>query len=127
MTTPAYLGEFEHLLLLAVLQLGDTAFGADIARELEQRAGRRPLRREAQEERVGLVGLAAGFYARKVNSTGKGIAVASAVALVLAFAVAAMPSETGEHYYLQIMLPGFITGAMIGFFTQRYGAPAKQS
>jgi flagellar biosynthesis protein FliR len=62
-----------------------------------------------------------------VNSTGKGIAVASAVALVLAFAVAAMPSETGEHYYLQIMLPGFITGAMIGFFTQRYGAPAKQS
>jgi PadR family transcriptional regulator PadR len=40
MTTPAYLGEFEHLLLLAVLQLGDTAFGADIARELEQRAGR---------------------------------------------------------------------------------------
>jgi PadR family transcriptional regulator PadR len=40
MTTPAYLGEFEHLLLLAVLQLGDVAFGADIARELEQRAGR---------------------------------------------------------------------------------------
>lgn len=37
---PAYLGEFEHLLLLAVLRLGSDAFGPDIARELEARAGR---------------------------------------------------------------------------------------
>jgi len=37
---PAYLGEFEHLLLLTVLRLSDAAFGVDIARELEQRAGR---------------------------------------------------------------------------------------
>lgn len=34
------LGEFEHLLLLAVLRLGAEAYGADIARELETRAGR---------------------------------------------------------------------------------------
>ena len=40
MTTPAYLGEFEQLLLLAVLRLGSEAFGLDIARELEARAGR---------------------------------------------------------------------------------------
>ena len=40
MTTPAYLGEFEQLLLLAVLRLGADAYGADIARELEERAGR---------------------------------------------------------------------------------------
>jgi len=38
---PAYLGEFEHLLLLAVLRLGSAAHGVDIARELEERAGRR--------------------------------------------------------------------------------------
>ena len=37
---PPYLGEFEHLLLLAVLRLGAEAYGADIARELESRAGR---------------------------------------------------------------------------------------
>jgi DNA-binding PadR family transcriptional regulator len=37
---PAYLGEFEHLLLLTVLRLGSTAYGVDIARELEARAGR---------------------------------------------------------------------------------------
>ena len=36
----AYLGEFEQLLLLTVLRLGSDAFGTDIARELDQRAGR---------------------------------------------------------------------------------------
>jgi DNA-binding PadR family transcriptional regulator len=40
MTTPAYLGEFEQLLLLAVLRLDADAYGLDIARELEARAGR---------------------------------------------------------------------------------------
>jgi|SRR5262245_4127561 len=37
---PAYLGEFEQLLLLAVLRLRADAFAPDIARELESRAGR---------------------------------------------------------------------------------------
>ena len=37
---PAYIGEFEQLLLLAVLRLGVEAYGADIARELDARAGR---------------------------------------------------------------------------------------
>ena len=36
----AYLGEFEQLLLLAVLRLGPEAYGAAIARELDVRAGR---------------------------------------------------------------------------------------
>ena len=40
MTTPAYLGEFEQLLLLAVLRRGAAAYGIDIAQELEARAGR---------------------------------------------------------------------------------------
>lgn len=34
------LGEFEHLLLLAVLRRGAEAYAADIARELDRRAGR---------------------------------------------------------------------------------------
>lgn len=33
-------GEFEHLVLLAVLRLGDDAYGATIRREIEQRTGR---------------------------------------------------------------------------------------
>jgi PadR family transcriptional regulator len=37
---PAYLGEFEQLLLLAVLRLGAGAYALDVARELDVRAGR---------------------------------------------------------------------------------------
>jgi len=40
---------------------------------------------------------------------------------LFAYLVAAMPSETGKHYYLEIMLPGFVVGAIIGFLTQRMG------
>ena len=40
MTDAARLGEFEQLLLLAILRLGDEAFGPDISRELEERARR---------------------------------------------------------------------------------------
>ena len=36
-----YLGEFEQLVLLSVLRLGDEAYGVTIARELEEGAGRR--------------------------------------------------------------------------------------
>ena len=35
-----YLGEFELLLLLAVIHLGDEAYGVPISRELEQHRGR---------------------------------------------------------------------------------------
>jgi PadR family transcriptional regulator, regulatory protein PadR len=35
------LGEFEHLLLLAILRLGPDAYGLTIARELEEHARRR--------------------------------------------------------------------------------------
>ena len=37
---PAYLGEFEQLLLLAILRLAGEAYALDIARELDVRAGR---------------------------------------------------------------------------------------
>ena len=68
-----------------------------------------------------LVGVLSGLVARKVNSTPTGVAFGAGVGLLLAYGVAAMPSETGEHYYLQIMLPGFVVGAIIGFLTQRLG------
>jgi len=37
---PAYLGEFEQLLLLAILRLGSEAFAPDVSRELESKADR---------------------------------------------------------------------------------------
>ena len=36
----SYIGEFEHMVLLAILQLGDSAYGVAIMDELEERAGR---------------------------------------------------------------------------------------
>ena len=75
-----------------------------------------------------VVGVLAGLFARKVQSNGKGIVFGSVVGLILAYLVAAMPQPDGEHYYVQIMLPGFITGAIIGFLTQRWGvAPSAKS
>ena len=41
MTEPAYLGEFELLVLLSVLRLGVDAGGGAVARDLETQAGRR--------------------------------------------------------------------------------------
>jgi len=74
-----------------------------------------------------IAGVAIGFFARKVNSLPLGILFGFGVGLLLAFAVAAMPSETGKHYYFEIMLPGSIVGIIVGFATQKYGRQALQS
>ena len=39
-STVVYLGEFEYLVLLAVMRLGSAAFALSILRELEEHAGR---------------------------------------------------------------------------------------
>jgi len=41
MDQAARLGELEQIVMLAVLRLGDNAYGAAIQRELEERAGRK--------------------------------------------------------------------------------------
>ena len=40
MTNKTYLGEFEHMVLLAVLQRGENANGLEVRTELEESAGR---------------------------------------------------------------------------------------
>jgi len=40
MSKPNYLGEFELLVMLTVLRLGDGAYGVPISREIERQAGR---------------------------------------------------------------------------------------
>lgn len=69
-----------------------------------------------------IAGIAAGWYARRVQSVPKGIAFGFIVGLVLAFAVSAMNEP---HYWWQIMVPGSILGGVIGWATQRYGQPAS--
>lgn len=66
-----------------------------------------------------LTGLAAGLFARKVESTAGGLLVGLAAGALLSYGVAAMQ----DKYYLEIMLPGSILGLIVGFATQR--VPAK--
>jgi uncharacterized membrane protein YeaQ/YmgE (transglycosylase-associated protein family) len=73
-----------------------------------------------------VVGLLCGWFARKVHSTTWGILMGSALGLAFAFLVAAADTVNGQHAYLQIMLPGFVVGAIVGFLTQRIGV-AKES
>jgi hypothetical protein len=67
-----------------------------------------------------IAGLSIGFFSRKVHSLVLGILFGLAVGLFLAFLVAAIPSETGKHYYFAIMLPGAVVGAIVGYATQVY-------
>jgi len=92
---------------------------------------------EARDQLLGIVigstgkglvtGLAIGFFARKVNSLPLGIVFGLGVGLLLAFIVAAMPDPNGHHYYFEIMLPGAILGAIVGYATQKYGVPRTAS
>ena len=72
-----------------------------------------------------IAGVSIGFFSRRVHSLPLGILFGLGVGLLLAYVVAAMPSETGKHYYFEIMLPGAIVGAIVGYATQVYrGKPS---
>ena len=68
-----------------------------------------------------IVGVLSGWFALKVQSMPKGVVFGCAAGLLFAYLVAAMPDPNGHHYYLEIMLPGFIVGGIIGFLTQIKG------
>jgi hypothetical protein len=72
-----------------------------------------------------ITGILIGYFAKKVRSLPLGILFGLAVGMFLAFLVAAMPNPEGKHYYFQIMLPGSILGAVVGFATQRYHAETR--
>jgi hypothetical protein len=68
-----------------------------------------------------ITGVCIGYFAKKVHSLGLGIVFGLAVGMFLAFLVARMQGG----YYFQIMLPGSLLGALVGFATQRYRAGAS--
>ena len=74
----------------------------------------------------GLVaGILIGLFARKVKSVPAGVLFGLAIGALLALAIAVMPDPiTHKHYYPQIILPGSIVGLIVGYATQRYGAPS---
>ena len=69
-----------------------------------------------------IAGLAIGYFSKKVDNLAYGVVAGLAIGLLLAWGVAAMPSESGQHYYFEIMLPGAIVGAIVGYATQKYRA-----
>ena len=70
-----------------------------------------------------LVGLLTGWFAQKVQSTAWGVVAGGAIGLLFAFLVASMNTVNGRHPYLEIMMPGFVVGLIVGFLTQRMGTP----
>jgi hypothetical protein len=73
-----------------------------------------------------ITGVLIGWFARKVNSLPAGILFGLAVGAFFAFLVAAMPDESGKHYYWQIVLPGSVLGIIVGYATQKYGALRRE-
>ena len=78
----------------------------------------------------GLVaGLIIGFFARKVSNLTAGVVfgIVTSALITLPIAIAPQPTNNGEPYFWEIMIPGALVGLIVGFATQRYGvgAPAK--
>lgn len=74
----------------------------------------------------GLVaGLLTGFLARKYQNVPLGTFVGLLIAALVAlpFALSYDP-DLGKKPFFEIMIPGSICGAIVGFATQRYGAGA---
>lgn len=74
-----------------------------------------------------IVGLLTGFFARKYLSLQKCVIFGAAMGFIFAFIIAAMPDESGNHYWFQILLPGTVVGAIVGVLTQKMGTPAASA
>ncbi|MBL8175752.1 MAG: hypothetical protein JNK48_13845 [Bryobacterales bacterium] len=65
-------------------------------------------------------GLVAGFFARKFQSIPIGILIGLLAGMAFTYPIAIEPVN-GKSYFLEIMIPGSILGAVVGFATQRFG------
>jgi len=73
-----------------------------------------------------LTGLATGFFASRLRSLPLGILFGLAFGFALSWAVAATsPDPQGRYYYFEIMLPGSLLGAIVGYATYRFGRAPK--
>jgi hypothetical protein len=73
----------------------------------------------------GLVaGILIGWFARKVNNLGAGIAFGLVMGALFALPCAHARSTTGQKYFWEILIPGSMVGLIVGFLTQRYGSAA---
>jgi|SRR6516165_7624183 hypothetical protein len=73
-----------------------------------------------------IAGVCIGWFARRVNSLAWGIVFGLAVGMLLAYLVAAM-QPPGQHHYFEIILPGSLVGAIVGYATQKHQPAARAS
>ncbi len=74
-----------------------------------------------------IAGVCIGWFAKKVNSLPLGILFGLGVGMFLAYLIAAMPQPSGKHYYFEIMLPGSLVGALVGYATQKHQRTPRES
>ncbi|MBK8178369.1 MAG: hypothetical protein IPK67_05625 [Planctomycetes bacterium] len=78
----------------------------------------------------GLVaGLVTGFIARKLRNVPLGILSGLLVFAAITYPIAIMENpDTHKVYFWEIILPGSLCGAIVGYATQRYGStPNRQA
>ncbi|MFQ5631701.1 MAG: hypothetical protein ACE5I1_23260 [bacterium] len=69
-----------------------------------------------------IVGLIAGYYARKINNLQRGIIYGLIAGMVMSLLVVIGNIAGGvPPYWIEIMVPGAIIGAILGYATQKYG------
>ncbi|HEY0873696.1 MAG TPA: hypothetical protein VGD94_09500 [Vicinamibacterales bacterium] len=69
-------------------------------------------------------GVLIGYFAKKVHSVPAGLLFGLAIGAFFAYLVAIQPRPDGREYYWEIILPGSVLGLIVGYATQKYGAPA---
>ncbi len=76
----------------------------------------------------GLVaGVLIGWVATRTKSAGAAMVAGALISGFFALLIAIMPASNGQHYYLEIILPGTVLGLIVGYAAQAYGvsAPAR--
>jgi len=74
-----------------------------------------------------ITGVVAGFVARKLRSLPLGILVGLLVGFALSAIIGVMPDEHGKYHFVEIVIPGSLLGAIVGFATQRFGRAPQPS
>jgi hypothetical protein len=72
-----------------------------------------------------IAGVLIGWFSKKVNSLPLGLLFGLSIGMLLAYAIAAMPQPSGNHYYFEIMLPGSLVGAIVGYATQKWEGASR--
>ena len=74
-----------------------------------------------------LTGLLAGMIARRVHSLAIGVAAGVVIGCTLSVlaATTSPPGPDGSKHYVEIVIPGMLLGAIVGFATQRLPRPSS--